>query len=106
MIPKHQVIASRQLHYTKIGETQRRSFTILIGAPYLLTKENADIAFDDGVARCLFSFDGLDERGIQATGADTLQAVELAVNAVEPTLRRLSKKYEFYFLSGEPYFED
>lgn len=106
MSQEHKSIASRQLHYTRIGESDRRLVTILINAPYLLTDENADIAFDEGTARCLFSFDGLDERGMQVTGADTLQAVELAINAVEPTLRRLSKKYEFYFLTGEPYFDN
>lgn len=106
MKEEHKTIAGRQLHYTKIGETQRRIVTILIGAPYLLTEDNADIAFDEGTARCVFSFDGIAERGVEATGADTLQAIELAVNSVERVLRHLCKKYEFYYLTGEPYFED
>ncbi|CAJ9896833.1 Uncharacterised protein [Burkholderia pseudomallei] len=39
-------------------------------------------------------------------GADAVQALELAVQDMEHYLLRLSKKYDFYFDDGEPYFED
>jgi acyl carrier protein len=38
-------------------------------------------------------------------GADSLQALQLAVN-VEPTLIRIGKKYDLYFPTGEGYFEN
>lgn len=40
------------------------------------------------------------------TGADTLQAVQLAIYGVDPTLRRYRKKYDFYYPDGDPYFDD
>jgi hypothetical protein len=38
-------------------------------------------------------------------GADSVQALELAVSMIEPFLEQLSKKYDIYFPTGENYFE-
>ena len=37
-------------------------------------------------------------------GADLLQALQLAAD-IEPILKRLSKNYELFFATGEPYVE-
>ena len=38
-------------------------------------------------------------------GADSIQALQLAVD-IEPVLKRLSERYDFYFPSGEGYFDE
>ena len=48
---------------------------------------------------------GLEEEGSKVYGADSLQAVHLASD-VEFFLKGLQKKYDLYWLSGEPYFEN
>ncbi len=41
-----------------------------------------------------------------AYGADTLQALHLAVSDVEPILKRIAKRNDLFFPDGEPYFEE
>jgi hypothetical protein len=38
-------------------------------------------------------------------GADSIQALQLAVD-IEPVLKRPSKRYDFYFPTGEGYFDE
>jgi len=45
------------------------------------------------------------EPGVGKTAIVEGLALQLATD-VEPILKRLSKKYDFYFLDGEPYFEE
>ena len=65
-----------------------------------------DFPFSKGTAGCAIGFEGLDEKEMVVYGADTIQALAIAVESLEKYLRRLSKKYDFYFETGEPYFED
>jgi len=58
----------------------------------------------DNVAACSLSWDGLFENMTDIQGADLLQALHLAAD-VEPMLRKLSQTYDFYFPTGESYFE-
>ncbi|WP_372720329.1 hypothetical protein [Immundisolibacter sp.] len=60
---------------------------------------------DDDMAVCHVEFNGLDEHNFNVYGMDSLQAVNMASN-IEAVLERLSKKYDFYWPSGEPYFDD
>lgn len=103
---KHPVIATRELHYALVGDPNTRRMKVCIGMPYVLTDEPVGFNFDPGVAGCDIGFDGLDEKGDTVYGADTLQALALAVPAMDSYLMRLRKKYDFYFPHGEPYFED
>jgi len=48
----------------------------------------------------------MDEAHHEIYGADALQAIELASSSVEPFLRRLYKKYDLFYPSGEPYFDN
>ena len=101
----HRVIASRRLAYKAKGDSTFKDFTVCISEPYLLTEGSVDVPFAEGAAGCIVSFDGLPEKEHAVIGGDTFQALELAVGAAESYLRRLSKKYDFYF-EGDPYFED
>jgi hypothetical protein len=64
-----------------------------------------NFAVDEDTAGCVVSINGLPEEIIETYyGADLLQALQLAAD-IEPLIQRLSKKYDFFFPSGEPYFE-
>ncbi|RDS82222.1 hypothetical protein DWU98_09295 [Dyella monticola] len=100
-------IAARHLTYARKGESEKTPFSVCISEPFLLTNENCDIAFGEGAAGCVVSFDGLSEKSRTIYGGDTVQALELAIKSMETFLKWLSKKYDFYFPDGEePYFED
>jgi hypothetical protein len=48
---------------------------------------------------------GLDEHSFDVYGTDSLQAVNLASN-IEAIIKRLSDEYDFFWATGEPYFEE
>lgn len=97
-------IASRRLLYSRIGKSERRNLTIRIVGPYLLVQGTVDFDFDEGAAGCDIEFDGLSEKEISVYGADAIQALALAVD-IDPYLRGLSRKYNFFFETGAPYFD-
>ena len=102
----HAVIATRELYYAPIGEATTRRMKICISQPYLLTDEAVGSEYDSGVAGCDIGFDGLNEKGDTIYGADTLQALVLALDSMESYLFRLRKKYDFYFPNGDLYFDN
>lgn len=91
-----QWIAERRLQFSRKGEQNRQELVIRIGMPYWKEPE---------VAACAIEFNGLFDEMPDICGIDTLQAVQLASN-FENMLEKLSKKYDFFFHTGEPYFED
>jgi hypothetical protein len=99
------IIATRHLAFSSIGEKARHDLIIRIYAPYQLKDGDVPYSVEGGVAGCEVEFDGLSGETRTVHGADTVQALEMAVD-IEPTLRRLSRKYTFFWLSGEPYFEE
>lgn len=101
------IVATRSLLYSIVGGSERKTFTICIGEPYLLAEGIVDFAFAPGTAGCSVSFIGLPEKPETVYGADGIQALELAVGAMDAYLRRLSRRYEFFFPdTGEPYIGD
>ena len=102
----HRVIATRRLVYAFKDDPTRRAFTVCIHEPFLVEQGSVDFNVSGWTSGCVISFDGLQEKEMTVYGADAVQAIELAVQDMEHYLRRLSKKYDFYFDDGEPYFED
>ena len=99
-------IAERKLTYTLKGDSNKNELTIRIGKPYLLEEGKVNFPIHEGAAGCSVEFDGLDDGYLdEVYGADSIQALQLAAD-VEPILKRYSEKYDFYFPTGEPYFED
>ncbi len=98
------VIAKRELLYSMKGESAQREFTVNIGAPCLLEKKSVSFNFDPGAASCTIEFDGLRERSIEVYGIDLIHALQVAVD-IDPYLRGMQNKYNFYWNTGEPYFE-
>jgi len=101
------IIARRPLQYSEKGESRRHDIEVRVYSPHALV-EGSTVSFDfpAGAAGCRYEIVGLplviDE---VAYGVDSLQALQLASD-VEPRLRALQGKYDLYFRTGEPYFED
>lgn len=101
-----QCIAERKLLFALKGSDERNALVVKIFAPRELQIGDVDFEFDEGTAVCTVQLDGLPRPLTeQIYGADSLQALQLAVD-VEPILKRMSKKYDLYFPSGEDYFEE
>jgi hypothetical protein len=99
-------IAERHLLFSAKGESERKPLVIRIFAPRLV--EAGSVSFDvaKGTAVCTVEFDGISaETQGDTYGADSLQALHLAAD-VEPVLKRLSKRCDFYFPTGEGYFDE
>jgi len=97
-------IAERKLLFSKKEDDNLKEVTIKIGEPYLLKNDDVAFEFTEGTAGCNLEFEGMNEVNEIVYGADLIQALQLAVD-IEPLIKSLSKKYNFYFPSGEPYFE-
>lgn len=99
-------IAERKLLYSLKGSTDREKLVVRISAPYLVDENMVNFNFDPGTAGCTIEFDGLPNRFAEEVyGADSIQALALATD-IDPYLKSLEKKYDLYWPTGEPYFED
>lgn len=97
-------IAERKLLYSLKGSEIKKQFAIRIGIPYVVEKDVTRDPTGDSYVGCHVEIAGLDETYSEVYGADSLQAINLASN-VAPFLRRLQKKYDLFWSSGEPYFD-
>lgn len=98
-------IAGRKLLYSLKGSNVRNEFFIGITAPYSVDQSMVNFPIGNGFMGCDVRISGLEEEGSKVYGADSLQALHLASD-IESFLKRLQSKYDLYWLSGEPYFED
>jgi hypothetical protein len=97
-------IAERHLLFSAKGETDRKPLVIRIFAPKPVDPASFPFQVAAGTAVCTVEYDGIPDVPHGDTyGADSLQALQLAVD-IEPVLKRLSKRYDFYFPTGEGYF--
>ena len=103
---KETPIGERHLFFSEKGKSERKPLVIRIFAPRPADPASVSFPIADGTAVCTVKFDGIADETIGDTyGADSLQALQLAAD-VEPVLKRLSSKYDFYFSSGEGYFDE
>jgi hypothetical protein len=105
-------IAERRLTFTEKGGSDRKPLCIRIFAPQPVDPSSVTFAVDADGASCVVEFDGLPDAARQALGADSttfgadsIQALQLEAD-VDRVLKRLSKHYDFYFLTGEGYFDE
>jgi hypothetical protein len=99
-------IAERHLLFSAKGKSERKPLVIRIFAPRLVDPTSVSFAVAPGTAVCAVAFDGIPDETLGETyGADSLQALQLAAD-IEPVLKRLSKRYDFYFPTGEGYFDE
>lgn len=99
-------IAERRIDFAHKGSEKRKELIIQIGRPEIVDPEKVNFPVTDCTAVCMVEFIGFGKEYLYPTyGADLLQALQLASD-VEPTLKRFTDKYDFFFQSGEPYFEE
>ena len=97
-------VAVREIEYCLKQQQVRKRLIIRIAGPYLVDAGDVNFRFDEGTAGCTIEFDGLNEDNIEVFGMDALHALTLAID-VDPYLKSMSKKYDFYWLTGEDYFD-
>ncbi len=88
-------IAERVILYTSKDDFDQKRLTIKIGVPYLN---------EEGIAKCPVKWDGLFEEYSDVYGIDLIHALNLATD-IDSLLRKLSDRYNFYWETGEPYFD-
>ena len=100
-------IAERTLQYRASPGSELRTLVVRVLPPFLLKEGEVNFQFEPGAAGCIVRVEGLPEVIEEvAYGADTLQALYLAVSNVEPILKHVAKRTDLFFPDGEPYFEE
>ena len=100
-------IAERKLLFSEKGQIERKLLVIRIFAPRPVEPDSPLYRPDQDTASCHVEFDGIPGATIGDTfGNDSLQALQLAADDVEPTLKRLSSRYDLFFPTGEGYFDE
>ena len=103
---KETPIAERHLTFSEKGKAKRKALVIGIFVPKLVDPASVSFQIAPGTAVCKVAFDGLPDVALGDTfGADSIQALQLAAD-IEPVLKRLSERYDFYFPTGEVYFDE
>jgi hypothetical protein len=96
-------IAERRLVFSEKGSSERKPLLIRVFAPQPVDPDRRP---DADTSSCVVEFDGIPDANLgEIYGADSIQALQLAVD-IEPVLKRLSKRYEFYFPTGDGYFDE
>jgi hypothetical protein len=90
-------IAERKLVAKAKKTGERKEITIRVGTPYWIP--------NDEFASCPLELDGLFDHVADAKGIDLLQALQQAAN-IDIVLEKLGEKYNFYWPTGEGYFDD
>ena len=99
-------IAERELLYSLKGESTRKKLVVRIRAPYLIEENTVNFEFPPGAAACKIEFDGLPKSLVEEVhGVDSIQALALATD-IDPFIKGLEKKYDLFWSSGDPYFEE
>jgi len=99
------IIVERELLYSLKEHHQLKKCAVQITAPYLLEQSKTNFQFDEGTAGCMVKFFGVPENDIEVYGMDSLHALTLALD-IDSYLKGLSKKYNFFWKTGEPYFDE
>ena len=99
-------LAKRTLFYSLKGSDIRNRFFICIGSPYIVDQNMVEFSIGEGLVGCRVETEGLEkEYDHEVYGVDEVQAINIASD-IEPFLKRLQKKYDLYWSSGESYFDE
>ena len=99
------VIAERKLLFCEKGSNTKKELRIQLGTPVVVKSDQVKFPVDGTTAICHVEFEGLNQHSFDVYGMDSLQALNLASD-VEKVLKRLSSKYDFFWETNDPYFED
>ena len=98
-------IAERHLWFSEKKGGVRKKLLVGIAAPVAVAQHEVKYPIDGVMSKCHVEFEGSNEHSFDVFGADSLQAVNLASN-IEGVIERLSDRYDFYWATGEPYFDE
>lgn len=98
-------IAERHLLFCIKNGGVRKKLTVGICAPKVVAQGKVQFPVDGVMSMCHVDMVGLDEHGFDVYGTDSMQAINLASN-IESIIKRLSDEYDFFWATGEPYFEE
>jgi hypothetical protein len=98
-------IAKRHLLFSKKGDGTPKRLTVGLCEPVVVAQEEVRYPVDGVMSKCHVEFEGLSEHSFDVFGTDSLQAINLASN-IEVVIKRLSEEYDFFWATGEPYFEE
>jgi len=96
--------AERRLLCSAKNGSTRTEIVFRVSRPHVTTISEAGSVANGETFTCEVTIDGLDERSVKYFGMDSIQALQLASD-LDPLIRRLSAKYDFFWPTGEPYFE-
>jgi hypothetical protein len=99
--PEAKVLAERRLLYRGKNDHTHREAVFQVCEP--LPASVSDAPGGEAYA-CEVRIAGLNERGEQYFGMDAVQALQLASD-LDPLIKRLSSKYDFFWSTGDPYFD-
>jgi hypothetical protein len=102
---KLRYIAQRKFFASRKGSEHRQEVVVKITEPFVVQQGDTSFPADGMISGCKVEIEGLDEPGFDVYGMDSLQAINIASN-IDPLLQRLSEQYDFFWISGEPYFEE
>ena len=103
-INRRRFIAERKLLVAKKGSADRKPVAIRISEPFTVKQEDVTFPVDGIIAGCHIAIEGLDVPGHDVYGMDSVQAVSLASN-IEPLVESMSVDFDFFWASGDPYFD-
>jgi hypothetical protein len=102
----NQSFVVREILFCRKGEPNLHTKLVIhVRPPYLLDESSVNFKFDEGASGCAVEFEGLSELNYEVFGVDKLHALALAVD-VDPSIKSLTEKYDFYWLDGSPYFDE
>jgi hypothetical protein len=97
--------AERRLLCSVKNSSSRIEVTFQVSRPHVTVASEAASVADGSTCTCEVTVHGLDEPSVKYFGMDSVQALQLASD-LDPLIKRLSAKYDFFWLTGEPYFEE
>lgn len=98
-------IAERKLLFSEKNSKSRKEVTIKISEPFVVTANDVTLPGDGTMCGCRVEIVGLDEPEFNLYGMDSLQAIQIASD-IDSLIKRLSDRYDFFWSTGEPYFDE
>lgn len=99
------IIAERVLFFCEKGSNHKKELRIQLHSPVVVDAGQVKFPVDGTTSVCHVEFEGLNQYSFDVYGMDSLQAINMASD-VEKVLARLSAKYDFYWETNDPYFDE
>jgi hypothetical protein len=98
-------IAERRLLVSRKNSRDKWEVCFKVSEPYVMQADDVQFSVDGVIAACRVEIEGLDVPALEVHGVDFLHAINMATD-IEPLVESLSGRYDFFWITGEPYFDD